>query len=225
MDAEFTLPFFAQTKWVLAIFILSLLFFHWLLICHYHLSKAAWKKIDYIWLGIGALGLISAVEVPRNAVSENLLSLAEIRMGGALEMLNWTAKFGTSGAICRTFVRSEVSLPEPEFSNAQKEYDATCSWFSQVIPMLPTKLEELSEPIAMNKFPPIPSVSDQAPVWCFKQFRREILNVNQNFATIIQLQENMKRNFFEELLHMLGPMLLAIAIALRITKVTGELKK
>ena len=90
--------------------------------------------------------------------------------------------------------------------------------------MLPTKLEELSEPLVMNRLPTMPTVSDQALTWSFQQFRREVLNVNQHLATILQLHENKKRSLFEEMLRLLGPILLAVAIALRITKVTGELK-
>ena len=184
MDTEFALPFLAETKWVLGAFALSLAIFHWLLVYHFKLSKAAWKKVNYVWLGAGALGLVGAVEVPRNAVSDNLLSLAESRMTGALQLLHSTAQFGTSGAVCRTFVRSPVSPPEPEFSNSQKEYDTACSWFKQVLPMLPTKLEELSEPLAIDRLPALPMVSDQALTWSFQQFRREVLNVNQHLATI-----------------------------------------
>lgn len=224
MDTEFALPLFAETKWVVGVFALSLGLFHWLLVYHFKLSKAAWKKVDYFWLGVGALGLVGAVEVPRNVASDNLLTLAESRMNGALQQLHSTEQFGTSGAICRTFIRSPVSPPEPEFSKSQKEYDAACSWFKQVLPMLPTKLEELSEPLVMNRLPTMPTVSDQALTWSFQQFRREVLNVNQHLATILQLHENKKRSLFEEMLRLLGPILLAVAIALRITKVTGELR-
>ncbi len=224
MDTEFALPFFAETKWVVGIFVLSLGIFHWLLVHHFSLSKAAWKKVDYVWLGVGALGIVGAVEIPRNVVSDNLLSLAESRMASALRQLHSAAQFGTSDAVCRTFVRSPVSPSELELSNSQKEYDAACSWFKQVLPMLPMKLEELAEPLAMNRLPTVPTVSDQALTWSFLQFRREVLIVNQHLATILQLRDNKKRSLLEEVLRLLGPILLAVAIALRITKVTGELK-
>lgn len=224
MDTEFALPFFAETKWVIGVFVLSLGIFHWLLIHHLNLSKAAWKKVDYVWLGVGALGLVGAVEVPRNIVSDNLLSRAENRMISTLQQLHSAAEFGTSSAICGTFTRSSTSPPEPMFSNSQREYDATCSWFKQVLPMLPTKREELSVPLTMNRFPTVPTVSGQVLTWSIQQFHRAVLIVNEDLATILKLHENKKHSLFEEMLRLLGPLLLALAISLRITKVTGELK-
>jgi len=226
MNTEYEMPFYTEATWIIGILVVLLIIFDLILIRWCKLGKTAWKRIDYIWLSAAAIGLIGTVEVSRNSFSDNMLSLAERRMLGQLSEPHFAAKFGTGPSICRTFIRSEFSPSEPEFSNVQREYDVVCGWFTAVVPLLPKKLEEITEPIAMTKFPAIPriSISDEALHWSFSQFSDAVSDVNQQLEVILRLHAIKQREIFEDILRILSPLILTIALALRIAKVTAEIK-
>ena len=224
MDAEYSIPFFAQTAWVVGVFILSLVVFDVVLVRVFKLKNRTWKRVDYIWLAVGALGLIGAVEGPRRSITTNLAALAESRLTGALSMLNSTAQFGSSAATCRKFIKTDASQPEPEFSKIQAEYDQVCAWFRQAQPRIPADSHAISGAIPISAIGLPPEITDPGLKWQIDRLRADLLSVNQSIATLGTLQATQNRSLMEELVHFLGPMLLAIAIALRITKVTGELK-
>lgn len=221
---DYSMPFFTATTGVFAVFVASLVAFDLILVRWLKLGKTAWKRVDYIWLGVGVLGILGSVEVPRTIVSHNLLAQAEFGMIWSASNLRITAGFGTSPAICRTFVRSEFSPPEPEFSDSQREYDAVCSWFKSVAKVLPKEPANVTAPIAMESFGPIPATSDSQLRWAVAEFENAVRGANQQLAEIERLRAIGAQTEFESVLRILGPLLLTIAVALRITKVTGELK-
>ena len=224
MPSEYSIPMFAQTVWVVIVFIVSLIVFDVVLVRWLKLQNRAWKHVDYVWLAVGALGLIGAVEGPRRSIAVTLANLAESRLTGSISTLNATAQFGVSPATCRTFVRSDASPPEPEFSRTQREYDQVCAWFKQVQPRMPSRVTAVTGAVTISALALSPDVTNAGLIWQLERFRSDLLAVNQQIATLATLREAQKRGFFEDLMHYLGPMLLAVAIALRITKVTGEIK-
>jgi len=58
MRNEFDYPFLAKPLWMIVVFALFLVAFHILLVKVWPLQKQAWKKVDYIWLGVAALAII-----------------------------------------------------------------------------------------------------------------------------------------------------------------------
>lgn len=223
MESDYTLPFFAQTTWIIGIFVGSLIAFHCILVGWLKLGKVAWKKVDYIWLAFGAIGIFASVEVPRNFVGGNLTALAESRMIGMITRLNMEVEIGKGPGFCRVFVPSEYSPPKTEFARIQKEHDAVCNWFNLLAKTLPTTAENVKYPISLTALPILPVDGGETFARRLKALTQSIEGVNQQLAVIEELRASKKRNSMEEALQLLGPLLLAVAIALRITKVTGEI--
>ena len=72
----FSLPFTASTWTILLIFVVLLIVFDLILVRWLKLGNFAWKIVDYIWLGVGALGLIGAASQSRQITATNFLPFA-----------------------------------------------------------------------------------------------------------------------------------------------------
>lgn len=77
---NYELPVLIRTGWVFGVFAVALIGFHLVLVFWLKLGRTAWKRVDYIWLIIGALGILSALERPREVVSKNLERTAQERL-------------------------------------------------------------------------------------------------------------------------------------------------
>ena len=226
MQPNLFMPVTASLPTVIAVFVGLLLAFDIVLVRWMKLGKVAWKRVDYIWLGFGALGLISAVAQVRTASASAQVGMYEQRAAIALESVKSLTQLYASepGAICRTFVRSDLSPPADEFQRAQAEYNMTCAWAKQTTVALEHSTTSPLVPIDRQALPPRPNVSDGALKDMFRGLDHQLAYFDQSMKEFEELRDSIKRTSTEEGLVYLGPFLLAVALAIRITKVTGEIK-
>jgi hypothetical protein len=204
------------------VFVGSLLAFHLMFVWPRNLTKRGWKIVDYFWLGVGLLGVIGSVGVGRQTIAENLLTIARARVNSFAVDVESALRFGTSGAICRRFVRSEFSPPPEEFDRLQREFDAQCAWFTQAIERLKASPFAKREPLTFEHLGgPPPAGADG---WTSAHTRETVDRYNAAIADLERLSRDAKRTEIELVLLIFGPFLLVVALALRITKVTGELR-
>lgn len=195
---------------------------HLLLVKLSPLSSIQWKKVDYIWLSFALLGILAAAANNRSAIAGNLVQLAEARNRGSLEWVYRSADFGTSAAICRSFVRGPASPPQEEFDRIQREFNSQCSWFKSVVASLGPLDKRLQKPIDLQGLVgPPPAAADD---WAIKSLVSAVAVYNSSLRDLDILQKEKAPGDGELILQFLGPIVLALALALRLTKVTGEIQ-
>jgi hypothetical protein len=215
-------PIWTSYGWVLMVFFASLAVFHVLLIFAWPLGKTGWKKVDYIWLSMGFLGVFAGVASTRQTFAQFQVASSEAKLKTAAGWIQNRAQFGVSVAVCGEFIRSVYSPPKEEFERIQREYDQLCKWFKAVNERLPREITK-QEPLSMvdlGGYDP-PRIRDSYPVESLQQAVNEF---NLALALRDELRGLSRLNDFEFSLTVVGPFLIAIAIALRMTKVTGEIR-
>jgi len=225
MRDDFQLPFFTSTWSILAIFIIALLSLDLVLVRYLKLGKIAWKRVDYIWLAFAITGVIGAVSESRQIIARNLYASASSRLEGSFSMLRWRVDiYATGSAICRTFIKSEFSPPPREFERLQREYDEACKWFRQIPAAIPKTLDDNPKEIAVSSLPPAPSVTSGDLLQMISNVFQAIDRFNDSIRTRQQLRAEAQRSRFEEVLFVMSPLFFALALALRVAKVTGEIR-
>lgn len=219
---ELRLPFWISLGWLITVFVVSVVAFHLIFIWPRNLTKRGWKIVDYFWLGAALLGVVGSVGVGRQAIAENLLTIAQARVEFFASELESALRFGTSGAICRRFVRTEFSPPEAEFDRLQREFDAQCAWFRQAIERLKASPLAKREPLSFEDLGGRPPVG--ADQWTSSHARETVARYNGSVADFERLTRDSRRTDLESAVIIAGPFLLVVALALRIAKVTGELR-
>ncbi len=211
---------------VFGFFVAITIVLHAIFVFRRPLSKRSWKRMDYVWLGFAALGLIGAAAEVRRLAANSQLSQFQSYLPLALQAVRGEADFlsKSPGAICRTFARSEYSPPAAEFQRIEHEYRAACDWARKVASSLPREVSARPEVIEVASLPRRPEFSETAIVHMTDGLYREIESYNSLVGTVNDLATGSERDDLELALILLGPFLLAIALAIRLTKVTGELR-
>jgi hypothetical protein len=215
-------PVWTSLGWLFTVFGGSLLAFHLMLVWPRNLTKRGWKVVDYFWLGVGLLGVIGSAGVGRQVIAENLLSTARGRVDFFASQVESALRFGTSGAICRRFARTEFSPPQAEFDRLQREFDDQCAWFTQAIERLKASPLAKRERLSLDDLGGSPPVG--ADRWTSAYAHETVDRYNAALTELERLARDARRTELELTLIIVGPFLLVVALALRIARVTGELR-
>ena len=226
MNPGVFMPFTANPLAVLGVFLISLLAFDLVLVRWVRIGKVAWKRSDYFWLGIAVLGLLGSVADVRMASAERQLKNVEQGAEGSFRVLklNLTNFADRPGHLCRTFVRNEYSPPPEEFERTQNEYNLACKWIKGVNDNLGKRTTSPPVPIEPTSLPDRPKLTDSAINELFGEVDQQFAFYAADVAALVELQQSSHRSDAELVLVFYSPFLLAVALALRITKVTGEIK-
>lgn len=218
-DYEF--PWFTSIGWIFGLFAASLVVLHVVLIRVLKFDKLNWKQVDYVWVSLAMIGIFANVEQLRSTTARNHANIATSRAEASFGLVRESVRFGTSGGVCRTFVRSEFSPPEPEMAKIQREFDAQCEWFKKLSLAFDQLSPKAVEPIDISKLqsPPPPGGEPMA----YRHLNESIAEFNRQVIELNELRERTRASWLYEFLQVIGPSLLAIAVALRLTKVTGEI--
>jgi hypothetical protein len=196
---------------------LDLLLVRWL-----KLSKFAWKRIEYIWLGTVALGLISASAEVRNWLAAQQAQTAKLRAETQFSLLrNCAGEVAPPSYICRKFVRTEYS-PD-NLDEIQAEYDKFCEWNKQLLVKLPVRLIDDLPDLKYSDYEPEKNPNDEVLIEYLSTIKMYFSNYQTYRNEYIVLNKASTKSNFEITLFCLSPIFLCFALALRITKVTGEI--
>ena len=194
-------------------------FFHVILIVWRPLSAVGWKTVDYWWLSFAALGLIAAAGEVRRLRSPFGIDVARARAGVAL----WLVRMSADPQMhCLVFTRTDVS--PPDLDSVQAEQDRFCAWVRQIANETPDSLVSSSTATALDSIPEPPELKDPGLVRDAKAILARIANLYDANQTWISAEGRAKRYGLETTMVVLSPWLIALALGLRITKVTGELR-
>lgn len=216
---EPSLPITTSALWTLGIFGIALVVSHIALVWIIRLDKIGWKKVDYIWLGFTALSLLTAASEVRRLVATHWLTSEERYRDAAYEWLRDNAEFMRGGAVCVEFVRSEFS--PSNFDEVQTQFRKVCDYGKRLYASLPTQPPEA--PLGL-KLPARPAVTDRGLLGYYEMFDNAWKDYIQAEHWVKKLDAATTRTDTEETFVLLSPILLAVALALRITKVTGEIR-
>ena len=213
------LPLTARLAWTLGVFAFCTIIFHALFIYVWRLDKIAWKRTDYVWLGLAALGLLSAAADVRRMIAPALVRTEEDRVGSAYDDARDQAHFLTGPSVCLKFKRSEWS--PPGMDESQRVYDEACAYGRRLYSGLPPKAPASPDAV---KLPARSEVRDEVLSESFSIFDRAWRKYVAANRRLEKAKLAGERTEIETFLSIVAPFLLAVALALRITKVTGEIR-
>lgn len=195
--------------------------FHLMLVWPRNLSKKNWKRIDYIWLGAAAMGVISLAADVRISVANNWLEMEKVRAVGILDSIRYLAQEPESSHFCMTFVKSEYS--PKDFDNKQNEYRIGCEWRKELSKKLSVINSEETPPLKYEDLPPVlfdDPILNETVIW----LKDRLNDYKVQLKILSETKSAAEKTGWESTLAYFAPFLICIALALRITKVSGEVR-
>lgn len=213
----------ATDFWVLTGFLCVLLVvLHFFMIYVLKLDKVGWKRTDYFWLGIAALGLMKTTSEVRLMVAESSLSDTRSRVVSGLKELRRVVAQSPTGSLCAKFVKSESS--PSDFDERQRQHDVACKWVTSISSLVPESDEPPFKELRFVDTQPPEDITARDVIQSMEWIQRLFDDYEQRRKEYEDLLILLERTDGERTHIIFGPILLCIALAIRITKVTGEIR-
>lgn len=211
----------ANSENLLLLLLVMVIIFHLLFVWPRNLSKKQWKRIDYIWLLVAALGIISLSANIRIMVADNWYTIEKNR---AIFKYEWIQKIVTDfhpGWLCRTFIRTAYS--PNNLDEIQQEHNTACQWNKEINKIISSEEASSLPDITFERIPSL-NVTDHILLEAKQDVETAINDYAKQRQVYMLTQHDKSRTELENTLQYLSPILLCFAIALRIAKVSGEIR-
>lgn len=206
--------------YLVVLFVVLLILMDVILVRFSKLSDVSWKKVDYIWLGAAALGLIGS-----SGKVDQFLSGRYAENFQAPALSTYYTRLRQSlvnpAGICATYIKGPDS--PPDFDEIVEEQRALCAKSNEIANRMPKDFKE--------GYPPLADTGFERFGQSVKHEKGFIANINMyadeydsKQKVYAKYEEGSKPSVGEDVLTVLSPLLIAFALALRITKVTGDIK-
>ena len=207
--------------YLLIAFLFLSLFLDLVLVRWWKLSDTAWKKVDYVWLATALLGVLGSSTQAGRFIGANYSKNNQSTLMSAYSELRSALRFGIDAGVCPA--TSQRSPASPLNVEVEREYEMLCERYKVLFAKLPTELPNPPQRLDQLGFT-VPQGNRRlvGPYLDMLKARADWYEgIRQDMA---RWEAAATEGDFEGLLLILGPLLIAFAVALRVTKVTGELK-
>jgi hypothetical protein len=231
---DLALPWFTSWVWLLAAFFVATAVFHVWLVWLKPLSSIRWKQTDYVWLPCALLGCLWTVSSERISIALTRQDLARARVEGGVAFVRARIDLGLT-ANCQGYWLAPGS-PTPEaIATEQRELGKYCAWFKRLS-------EGLSQGLSPSVWAKSEAIHIESIAGCrpsgdekswfrpleeslFRELEVSVLGYNEAVRRLDDLRSAGEVQTGELLLlRVFGPTLVVLALALRLARVSAEIK-
>jgi len=184
----------------------------------FKLSETQWKRLEYIWIFTGFIGILTIID--KNHNDENIGKLSNIKSDIKFNMTRIDV-FLHSYNTCFQFRKS--TPPLEDFEQRQYDQDQICNWSKlykidyDSIEEIPAKLLDTS---SINSIKFKTSFMDDY----VSDFQKCCCIVNKDLLDFNKLKEEIKSNNWENNYRTFGPLLFILALAVRLSITTHNVR-
>jgi hypothetical protein len=212
----------SNPSYLFLFFLLLLVLFHLVFVKLIPLSDKTWKRVAYLWFGAAALGLIGTSSQAGRFVGSNYLKNLDahaVLISVYVDLQN-DLKWGVDGGVCTTFQASKSS--DKYIDEVVSEHNRLCEDYKALLAKLPQALPDDAPSLDEMGFV-MPQGQDRLVGAQLRHLKWLATRYEEIRSAYSRWKSNMEIGAFEAALVVLGPLLIAFALALRITKITGDI--
>jgi hypothetical protein len=206
------LPWFTSWPALLLLALLAAGFYHVVLLRIAPANQVFWKRVDYLWLSMALLGAIATVAANRQATARTML-LSDTKDVWAADLVRTYGQAALTQPICIDALRG---------AGAPDNY-SYCSWIQDSIEAL-RQFDRSVLPLLAFRPAPRPRGSTEA-TWKFQSFESVVSHYRDIRQARAPLLEATRLTPLEDFFRLVGPAVVVVALALRVTKTTAEVRQ
>jgi hypothetical protein len=207
--------------WLLLTLVGLTVLLHFFFVWKWQLKDVMWKYADYVWLFVAALGGLAASGKAGQFIAANVLDgTVQPKTEMSYKMLRGDIKTGALMA-CMPLRRGPES--PANFDEIYRAQQDICQQYKKLDAEMPDSIKEPFPPLEKLNFHPI-NGDERYVKTEIEMANRSAATYGQDVAEYTQLTQKKKSSDAEDFFIAMGPLLLAFAVAVRITKSSGEIK-
>jgi len=188
------------------LFIFLTIAFHIFFIFYRPLSLKNWKLVEYIWVMLAFISTLGLVDESRRINAITTLTHTQIKVETSKEKItDWFNSY-------------------QELTCNEQTHHLRCTTFTKIITdiELLTLENDIAPALNKNLLKPLSSLSPWLNDTSVNLVNNLINEYTLQRDQLLILEQQVKRSLFQKLINALTPLLLAFALALKMTKVTAE---
>lgn len=217
-------PLYWMTRWwiPLVVFVSALGACHFLFLWWpWRLGKDSWKRVDYVWLTMTFISIIGLVSQSRQTLSSTYVPFAADQVRFHAQDIESDLAF--SAHLNCDFPKIKGPNSPPNFDDMVKQENEYCAQLKGLQHTLEQRLsggQKIDYDVSRDtEYPLADDFKNQRA-----RLKSDVDAYNKSVDKLQELQGESRRSVGEEFLMLLAPFLIALALALRMTKVTADLR-
>jgi hypothetical protein len=208
--------------WFLAlVFALSWSGFHFCLMRRWPLTAMQWRRVDYVWLFVTAISILFMAADVQTRLAGNITAKEELVQK---EQRSFQLHIASEQEFyCKRFAGG-VELARGGTGELASQVQLQCDWLTEMTTRVQTPPASAPGKRWGRLLPKAPAVSDPMIVRDHDEIRERAAHLDAEEADLAHAQQVIAAQWWVEPLRLLGPLLLLMAFALRLTKVSGEIR-
>ncbi|SDM91133.1 hypothetical protein SAMN05421813_12836 [Daejeonella rubra] len=202
--------------------LLSISFFlHYFLVYPKNLSKKQWKYMDYVWLSLTVIGLVAPTRSAERTASEIKVSTLRPALIMNLQLIKSYFNRGDTSWICEGIMKPYNG--PANFDELDRDWKTMCIWEKEM-QIIVDKIDTVT--FKVINLDSVPKANVQLDMFLrHEEVIIDRIKYYNSDASEFQVASKLAHETTKDLVwNLLSPLLLIIGIALRLTKVSGEIR-
>ena len=196
------------------------------------LSDIVWKRVDYIWLTIALLGVLASSGRASHEFTKAEIPLLEPMTTFSFQTLRHDVEFGASPGSEGCAPRIHTSFSPPDYDDIRKAQQHLCEQFRKLdseVPKSPAVGGTKFAALHQLKFQPLSEDElslkyERSEIERFKADAARYEENRQIYNATLEEERNQEDSPLILMDLGIGPLLVGLAIAIRLTKTAGEIR-
>lgn len=188
-----------------------------LLINLLNISALAWARLEYVWIGIGIIGVLTVIDENRKEFQLNELDKIKHWIENDSKSL---LRFTDNQIHCFQYNNTGI-FSRQEFDKRQAHSDSVCSWVKKVGKVVSSSIEN-----GYGIIDSIPEllVSQKEEEFAYEQIQYDVQKINEYILRRDELINSTSNNFWRGFKYSFGILLLIVACGIRLTIISNKVK-
>jgi hypothetical protein len=216
---EFTRNLISNNWYVILSVLILWLFFHYLFVKYFKIKEIIWIRLEYIWISIGFIGVLTIVEENQKNFNQQELRFVENWIDYDYEELLSISNLQIN---CIKYEHNPSLYTKEEYDLLQLRQDSICNWTNKIHIMADSCFKQKKSAIInLPKF----KISNEERQYPCDRIKELISNINKNVKKRESIKPKVRSRFWNDIKSGFGVILLIIAFALRLTITSNKVNK
>jgi hypothetical protein len=215
---EFTRNLISNNWYVILSVLILWLLFHYLFVKYFKIKEIIWIRLEYIWISIGFIGVLTIVEENQKNFNQQELRFVENWINYDYEELLSISNLQIN---CIKYQHNSSLFTKEEYDLLQSRQDSICNWTNKIHIKANSCFKKKS---AITNLPKL-GISDEEKQYPCDRIKELISSINKNVEKREITKPKIGSLFWNDIKSGFGVILLIIAFALRLTITSNKVNK